>query len=245
MRRPTGWAFAALTTVGWGAVVVALVLPSEVAAAPAAQATKAAPDAQQRQRQLDEAKAAFAKGNTAYHLGKYPEAIAAFEQAYALSRLPDILFNLGQCYRKQWETDKRSELGRRALHYYEAVVREAPSSPVRPNAEQFIAELGPAVAAAEARERESVIAAARGGEAIKLAQSMFAAGQLPDAAGVLDHLLKEPGNGRELLAEALLLRGRVAAGSGDLLGAESFFRRALELRPSAEIVNPGPQEQAA
>src|SRR5678815_5732987 len=166
MRRPTGWAFAALTTVGWGAVVVALVLPSEVAAAPAAQATKAAPDAQQRQRQLDEAKAAFAKGNTAYNLGKYNEAIANFEQAYALSRLPEILFNLGQCYRKQWEAEgkKTSALGRRALHYYEAVVREAPSSRVRPDADQFSAELGPAIAAAEAQERQGRIAAARGGE---------------------------------------------------------------------------------
>jgi hypothetical protein len=31
----------------------------------------------------------------------------------------------------------------------------------------------------------------------------------------------------------------------DILGAEATFRRALELRPSAAIVNPGPQEQAA
>ena len=100
----------------------------------------------------DEAKAAFGRGNTAYNLGKYADAIAEFERAYALSRLPEILFNLGQCYRKQWEADRRSELGRRALHYYEALVREAPAtSKVRPDAEQFIAELGPAVAAAEAR----------------------------------------------------------------------------------------------
>ncbi|HEX2675094.1 MAG TPA: hypothetical protein VHM19_00605, partial [Polyangiales bacterium] len=39
--------------------------------------------------------------------------------------------------------------------------------------------------------------------------------------------------------------GRVAAGSGDLLGAEAQFRRALELRPSAEIVDPHGQEVAA
>ena len=80
----------------------------------------------------DEAKAAFTRGNTAYNLGKYADAIAEFERAYALSRLPEILFNLGQCYRKQWEADRRSELGRRALHYYEALVREAPYAKVRP-----------------------------------------------------------------------------------------------------------------
>ena len=166
----------------------------------------------------EEAKAAFGRGNAAYNLGKYGEAIGEFEKAYALSRLPDILFNLGQCYRKQWETDKRSELGRRALHYYEALVREGPSSRVRPDAEQFIAELSPAVAAAEAQERQGQIAAARGAEALKLAQSMFVAGQLQDAAGVLDRLLREPDNGRELLAEGYLLRGRVAAGLGDSAG---------------------------
>jgi tetratricopeptide (TPR) repeat protein len=193
----------------------------------------------------DEARAAFIRGNTAYNLGKYGDAIANFEQAYALSRLPEILFNLGQCYRKQWEAEKRSELGRRALHYYEALLREAPSSRVRPDAEQFIAELGPAVAAAETRERQGLLAAARGADALKLAETSFAAGQLQEAAGILDRLLRAPDNGRELLAEAYLLRGRVAAGSGDLLGAEAQFRRALELRPAAEIVDPHGQEAAA
>lgn len=193
----------------------------------------------------DEAKAAFGRGNAAYNLGKYADAIAEFERAYALSRLPEILFNLGQCYRKQWEAEQRSELGRRALHYYEAVVREAPSSKVRPDADQFITELGPAVAAAEARERQGKIAAAKGADALQLAQTMFTGGQLNDAAGVLDRLLREPGNGRELLAEGYLLRGRVAAGMGDPLAAEGQFRRALELRPSSEIAEPKGQEAAA
>ena len=208
-----------------------------------AEAAPAAPD--QAAARRDEAKAAFGRGNTAYNLGKYADAIAEFERAYALSKLPEILFNLGQCYRKQWEAEQRSELGRRALHYYEAVVREAPTAKVRPDAEQFITELTPAVTAAEARERQGKIAAARGAEALQLAQTMFTGGQLNDAAGVLDRLLREPDNGRELLAEAYLLRGRVAAGTGDPLAAEVQFRRALELRPSMEIANPQGHEAAA
>lgn len=225
------------------AASIAFVLLAALSAAvpDAARANEPAGDTAHR----EQAKAAFGRGNAAYNLGKYADAIAEFEQAYALSRLPDILFNLGQCYRKEWELEHRSELGRRALHYYEALVREAPASRVRPDAEQFIAELGPAVAATEAQERQGRIAAARGGEALKLALSMFAAGQLGDAAGVLDRLLRESDNGRELLAEAFLLRGRVAAGTGDLLGAEGQFRRALELRPSAEIPDPHGQEAAA
>ncbi|HEY7375011.1 MAG TPA: tetratricopeptide repeat protein [Polyangia bacterium] len=203
------------------------------------------PEAAQAAARRDEAKAAFGRGNAAYNLGKYADAIAEFERAYALSRLPEILFNLGQCYRKQWEAEQRSELGRRALHYYEALVREAPSSKFRPDAEQFIGELGPAVAAAEARERQSKIAAARGAEALQLARTMFEAGQLNDAAAVLDRLLRAPDNGRELLAESYLLRGRVAAGQGDPLAAEVQFRRALELQRTIEIADPKPQEAAA
>ena len=109
---------------------------------------------------------------------------------------------------------------------------------MRPDAEQFITEIGPAVAAAEARERQRKIASAKGNEALKLAQSMFAAGHFNDAAGVLDRLLREPDSTRELLAEAYLLRGRVAAAVGDPLAAEAQFRRALELRPALEIPEP-------
>ena len=223
------------------ATPIVLTLPTMFPAAGLARAATNDPAAARR----DEAKAAFGRGNTAYNLGKYADAIAEFERAYALSRLPEILFNLGQCYRKQWEAEQRSELGRRALHYYEAVVREAPTAKVRPDAEQFIAELTPAVAAAEARERQNKIASAKGGEALQLAQTMFQAGQLGEAAGVLDRLLREPGNGRELLAEGYLLRGRVAAGQNDPLAAEVQFRHALELRPALEIVDPKPQETAA
>jgi len=233
--RTTTVAAAALAVL-FTSTVPALVGGGRAAAAPAAD-----PAAARR----DEAKAAFARGNTAYNLGKYADAIAEFERAYALSRLPEILFNLGQCYRKQWEAERRGEIGRRALHYYEALVREAPSAKVRPDAEQFITEIGPAVAAAEARERQKTIAAAKGGEALKLARSMFAGGQFNDAAGVLDRLLREPDSTRELLAEAYLLRGRVAAAVGDPLAAEAQFRRALELRPAIEIPEPRGQEIAA
>jgi tetratricopeptide (TPR) repeat protein len=223
------------------AALATMVVPALLGAGRAA----AGPPVDEAAARRDEAKAAFGRGNAAYNLGKYAEAIAEFERAYALSRVPEVLFNLGQCYRKQWEADRRSELGRRALHYYEALVREAPTSKVRPDADQFITELTPAVAAAEAKERQGKIAAAKGGEALQLAQTMFTEGQLADAAGVLDRLLREPDNSRELLAEGYLLRGRVAAGQGDPLAAEVQFRRALELRPAAEIPDPRGQEGAA
>jgi tetratricopeptide (TPR) repeat protein len=150
----------------------------------------------------EEAKGEFNQGNIAYNLGKYEEAIAHFERAYGLSRVPEILFNLGQCYRRRWEGQKQSELGRRALHYYQALVREAPGSRVRGDADQFIAELEPAVALAETRARQGLIDAARGVEALRLAQTFLRDGQLADAASTADRLLREPNNAREQLAEA-------------------------------------------
>jgi len=214
-----------------------------IGVAPRAQGAPATPAADSAHR--EEAKGEFGQGNVAYNLGKYDEAVAHFEKAYSLSRVPEILFNLGQCYRKLWEADKKSELGRRALHYYQALVREAPQSRVRADADQFIAELEPAVAQAEARERQGLIDSARGAEALRLAQTFLRDGQLADAASTADRLLHEPDNGRELLAEAYVVRGRTAARLGDALGAEAQFRRALELRPSAELTDAVPAESAA
>src|SRR5438105_3542923 len=85
--------------------VVSLGLVS-MATVAAAATSPASPEAARR----EEAKAEFNQGNTAYNLGKYEEAVAHFEKAYGLSRVPEILFNLGQCYRKRWEDDKKSDL---------------------------------------------------------------------------------------------------------------------------------------
>jgi len=226
---------AVLLAVAW----LAPVRPAR-GAGPAAPAPASA-DAARR----EQAKAEFNQGNTAYNLGKYGEAIAHFEKAYSLSQVPEILFNLGQCYRKRWEDEKKSELGRRALHYYQALVREAPGSRVRADADQFIGELEPALALAEARERQGQIDAARGAEALRLAQTFLRDGQTADAAATAERLLREPDNGREILAEAYVVRGRAAARLGDALGAEAQFRRALELRPAAELADATPPETAS
>ncbi|HET6146480.1 MAG TPA: tetratricopeptide repeat protein [Polyangia bacterium] len=230
----------------WAALTLAVVAaglsrPHATSAAPPSGPVPTSPDAARR----EQAKAEFNQGNTAYNLGKYGEAIAHFEKAYSLSQVPEILFNLGQCYRKRWEDEKKSELGRRALHYYQALVREAPGSKVRADSDQFIGELEPALAQAEARERQGQIDAARGAEALGLAKAFLRDGQLADAAATAERLLREPDNGREILAEAYVVGGRAAARLGDALGAEAQFRRALELRPAAELTDATPPETAS
>jgi tetratricopeptide (TPR) repeat protein len=240
-RRPDAHRFGSIPrTIAAQIVIVGVVLSCR----PSVMAAPAPPPPSPEAVRRDEAKAEFNQGNTAYNLGKYEDAVAHFEKAYSLSRVPEILFNLGQCYRKRWEDEKKSDLGRRALHYYQALVREAPGSRVRADADQFIAELEPAVAAAEARERQGAIDAARGAEALRLAQGFLRDGQTADAASTIERLLREPDNGRELLAEAYVVRGRAAARMNDMLGAEAQFRRALELRPGAELTDATPLETA-
>ncbi|HET6149517.1 MAG TPA: hypothetical protein VFH68_18415 [Polyangia bacterium] len=87
--------------------------------------------------------------------------------------------------------EKKSGLERRALHYYQALVREAPASGVRADADQFIGELEPGLALAEARERQGQIDAARGTEALPLAQTFLRDGQTADAAATTDRLRRE------------------------------------------------------
>lgn len=74
-------------------------------AAPArAQGPAAAPasdeDPQARGQRLFEA------GSAAYNLGRFADAIARFEEAYALLRASSLLYNLGQAYAKAYEVDR-------------------------------------------------------------------------------------------------------------------------------------------
>ena len=85
MRRGT------LTATGASLIVfLAGAAPLAAAPAPAGHAGATAREDPRR----EEAKAEFNQGNTDYNLGKYNEAIAHFEKAYSLSRVPEILFNL-------------------------------------------------------------------------------------------------------------------------------------------------------
>lgn len=46
------------------------------------------------------AKAEFKKGQTAYNLGRFDEALSFFSKAYEIKALPPILFNIAQCHRQ-------------------------------------------------------------------------------------------------------------------------------------------------
>src|SRR5688572_29691924 len=71
-----------------------------------------------------EARTLFGLGNAAYTEGRYRAALDYFQQAYDLSRRPQLLFNIAQA------ADRLRE-DRRALEAFETYLREVPESPDR------------------------------------------------------------------------------------------------------------------
>jgi hypothetical protein len=93
-----------------------------------------------------EAKSLYEHGLSAYNLGKFPEAIAAFTKAYELSNAPGLLFNIAQSHRlnKDWE---------KASYFYSTYLRLKPDAPNRADVEARIKEMD------EALEKQKQIAA--------------------------------------------------------------------------------------
>lgn len=77
----------------------------------------------------------YEKAEADYKLQKYQEALAGFEEAYRLTNEPQLLFNLGQCYRQLDRLDD-------ARKSFESFLRDAPkNSPLRESAEERLNEV--------------------------------------------------------------------------------------------------------
>ena len=79
------------------------------------------------------AKEHFDKGQTAFKLGRFDEALSEFSAAYEAAPMAAFLYNLGQCHRqmKNWE---------RAKFFFEGYLRELPDAPNRDTVEELVAE---------------------------------------------------------------------------------------------------------
>jgi tetratricopeptide (TPR) repeat protein len=80
-----------------------------------------------------QAKAAVEKGETAYKLGRFEEALEEYSHAYELFPAPALLFNLGQCHKqlKNYE---------RAIFFFEGYLRDEQRPTNRRLAEDLVAE---------------------------------------------------------------------------------------------------------
>jgi tetratricopeptide (TPR) repeat protein len=95
----------------------------------------------------EQAKAAVEKGETAYKLGRFEDALEDYSHAYELFPAPALLFNLGQCHKQLKNYD-------RAIFFFEGYLRDDPRPTSRKLAQELIAE-----SRAELAKKEAAAAA--------------------------------------------------------------------------------------
>lgn len=82
--------------VAWTLIPGAALAPAPALAAPA----PAAAPAQEADPKLERAKELYENGTRLYNEGSYEAAILAFKEAYDLTKAPDFLYNMGNCYER-------------------------------------------------------------------------------------------------------------------------------------------------
>jgi tetratricopeptide (TPR) repeat protein len=95
-----------------------------------------------------QARAHFKRGKAAFELGKFQEALQAYEAAYQTLPLPGFLFNIGQCYRNLDNYEK-------AIFSFRLYLRKLPEARNRAAVESLIEELE-AKAEEERRQKQAL-----------------------------------------------------------------------------------------
>jgi tetratricopeptide (TPR) repeat protein len=193
--------------------------------------------------QIEQAKKAFNAGQAAYDLAKYDEALTHFTRAYELSRLPAVLYNVGQAHRRLYETGGNLDNLVRAREMYRSFLRLAPQSPDRPMAESLLRDVETEYQKQLRAQRDKMLVEAKGAAALALAEDLADKADLDGASTALERFVKSPGNTRAEVARGERVRARVQAARGDAKASAQSFARALELDPA--VSPPPPGEQAA
>ena len=192
------------------------------------------------------ARQAYNDGEAAYNLGHYEDALAKYEEAYKLSRLPGLLFNLAQAHRRIFEEKGGLEHIRKARELYRAYLREVPISPNGKLVESLLKEADEKYAGEIHKQREHLLAVATGKEALGLAQDFVDQENFADATFALNKFFRTPKNSRQDLVAGYVLAARVALAQKDEAKAREALARALVLDPAvAPPPSLGPDIQRA
>ena len=183
----------------------------------------------------------YAAGDTALQLGRYDDAIQAFEDAYRLSHRVGILYNIGLAYRRAYSLQGKPAQLRRALEMYESFLRQAHAVPDRAQIEGVTAQLRAQVAAEDERERLAQLREAAGSPALQEAMKLYADGKPADALDALERLLQKGGNPTSVLEDIYRVEAEISAQSGQPASSDEAFEKLLALSPSFKP----PQDAAA
>ncbi len=97
----------------------------------------------------EEARRLYHEGETAFGMGRFLDAAAAFERAYTLSHKSQLLWNIAQAYRRQYDDDHDLGRLRHAIALYRNFIDLAPPAERRDGTQAL------AAAEAELRAREA------------------------------------------------------------------------------------------
>jgi tetratricopeptide (TPR) repeat protein len=210
-------------------VKIALLLAVALVAGPAEVKAQPQPAAQDNN---TAARKAFNEGDAAYNLGRFEEALHKYEEAYRLSHLAPILFNLGQAHRRLYEERGGIEHLQKAREFYRAYLREVPISPQGRTVQELLREVEEKYAGEIHRQRERLLVSATGKQALDLAQDFCDQDNYPDAVFALNKFFHTPGNSRQDLVHGYVLAARVAIAQHDEDKARESLARALVLDPA-------------
>ncbi len=104
------------------------------APAPPTPAPVPAPAPASDEQKRAQAKALYEQGLSAYNLGNFDAAIAAFSEAYAISQAPGLLFNIAQSHRLKKDYEK-------ATYFYTTYLRLKPDAANRADVEARLEEM--------------------------------------------------------------------------------------------------------
>lgn len=88
-----------------------------------------------------QSRAYFETGAKAYEKGDYLNAIRAFDQAYALTKRPGLIFSIAQSHKRQYAVDSNPAHLRKSIEYYRRFLAEDKSGKRRGDATNSIMEV--------------------------------------------------------------------------------------------------------
>jgi len=114
-----------------------------------------APDeaAADRTKTIDAAKEHNRAAMRLFNLGKFEEAVEAYQKAYKAHPLPEFLYNLGQCHERMQGMENLT----RARFFYEGYLTNKPDAGNRQEVEELIKELNRKIDTLHAAGRQVVI----------------------------------------------------------------------------------------
>ncbi len=184
---------------------------------------------------LAEAKKRFITAQEAYGTSRYLEAIEHYDASYALSKAPEILFNIAQAERKQFQQDGRLERLSRAedmIVTYRDTARAKIDAATLEKIESIISELR--TQRAEYYRRRDAEARTKEPDAMREARDRYQQGDGPGALDAIERAEKTKGNPRVVLLAIYRLRAQAAVMSGNADLAAEAFKHYLAIEPAAD-----------